>query len=718
MSRHCKTVVVILSALLTAATIYGADKNLRFTRPSQTELAQRRELRLRAEARPPETRIVTHSDTIAWRVDGWVVGQELFKGYIDPSATCPDPFPFTVTEIGLPMYFAQPGVIFVSADIEDLIYGPGGCPFPDSPLAISIDYQVYIADAGYYDIWIPLDNPVTVYGPFFAGFFIGNPVDSSNGLSILLDDDTDAACRCYNIWDEQIGFIDPVANSATGFPGKLVMYAAGQPASARSPSPEPELTILSPRNDERIFGSTTIWAVETSGSGIIEHVSFECLWGDSLVEVGRDYGDLMTSQARNDMPASNRGFACDWDCSLLSEGYHTLRATVCDSLGRCAIDTVVVYIEPTPPIPRIVSPDNQSEVCAEVDILMSCRDENLDRVALYRTSADTAYSAGLVALSQSDYGDANGRPGDGNRAADGEYGDYYSGPVAAAEAILLWVRRSGIPLTSSDPAHTDTDALVEHLARRFGTRANRGTSAEALYRGLLDFCAENGGGLCSVNRFRPDYLTIRTCVQQQQAAVLLALGSAPAVWVAVDGFDGLRRPDGTYPVSVCNPLTGSIDVVPLRPGGLKSEIYLNDSWHAVEMLVALSVKDWPGERQLVGIDDDPADGWSIHWTLSTEQQKMAHFLCAVGSDDIGITGESTILLTHDCSDFHDAGDYNRDGSADIIDLAFLIDFVNKSGPAPDGGAWRADANGDNHVNITDVVYYINYLYGSAASPRH
>ena len=62
------------------------------------------------------------------------------------------------------------------------------------------------------------------------------------------------------------------------------------------------------------------------------------------------------------------------------------------------------------------------------------------------------------------------------------------------------------------------------------------------------------------------------------------------------------------------------------------------------------------------------------------------------------------------------GDYNNDGRANIADLNYLVAFITHAGPAPVGGSGRADANCDSRVNIGDVVYYVNYMFGTSATP--
>jgi len=61
------------------------------------------------------------------------------------------------------------------------------------------------------------------------------------------------------------------------------------------------------------------------------------------------------------------------------------------------------------------------------------------------------------------------------------------------------------------------------------------------------------------------------------------------------------------------------------------------------------------------------------------------------------------------------GDVNGDELVNILDVVYLINYKYKEGPAPDP-LESADVNSDELVNILDVVYLINYKYKDGPEP--
>ena len=672
------------------------------------------EIRVRLGLATADTCIVRHDSGAVWKIDGWVIGNELYKEYLDPAASCANPYPFTVTEIVMAMYFFGMPLLYVSVDVEEVDNSVPGCPFPGDLLAISSEWEVQIPGTGLYEIWVPLDTPQVVNGPFFAGFYIGNALDPADSPAVITDD-IPIQCTSYNIWDSTTGYVDLNNNSIWNFPGRLVLYAAGIPGGSGS-QPEPALSLIAPENNDTLFGSTDLWVRDTSSSEIIDYVSFEYSSGGSYVEIGRDYDGLKPLRDGVDNSGTGDGFSLNWNFSSLPEGTYTLRATVYDTSGRSSSNNIAVYLEPTPPIPTITSPNDGSGFCSPLELLMTSSDEDLSFIEIYRHDAQINYSTVLVTLNQSTLGDNNGNPGDGNHAANGEYGDYYCGPVAAAIAVKLWFDRGYEQLMKEGLNFMSIDTVAERLAEKFATRENLGTYDENLLAGLKEYSATHGNELTFDYRRNPDYFLLRGWIEEEEKAVIIGLGGTPGVWLAVDGFSEWEQPDGSYLVRLSDPLTGTLVDVAMRTNLGTNQVHYNGNWQRVDLMVSLLAKDWAVSRSLIGADMNGADGWSFSWTPTGLTEENPYFFPAFGHDAGGLVGSWVVLLKYNCSQTYTPGDYDGDDQANVVDLNYLMQFITLDGPAPIGGAGRADANCDNHVNVADVVYYMNYLFNTAGPP--
>jgi hypothetical protein len=61
------------------------------------------------------------------------------------------------------------------------------------------------------------------------------------------------------------------------------------------------------------------------------------------------------------------------------------------------------------------------------------------------------------------------------------------------------------------------------------------------------------------------------------------------------------------------------------------------------------------------------------------------------------------------------GNANSDASINISDVVYLINYIFGGGPQPNPKC-NGNANGDAAVNISDVVYLINYIFGGGPAP--
>jgi hypothetical protein len=81
--------------------------------------------------------------------------------------------------------------------------------------------------------------------------------------------------------------------------------------------------------------------------------------------------------------------------------------------------------------------------------------------------------------------------------------------------------------------------------------------------------------------------------------------------------------------------------------------------------------------------------------------------------DYNLYGDPT-LVREGIAEFI-CGDCNGDGTIDVGDVVYLVNYLYRSGSAPDP-VEAGDTNGDEIVDVGDVVHLINYLYKGGPSP--
>ncbi len=715
-----RTAAICLPALLLLVST-GIAKDKQAARVEKLGEMQVLDVHVAPRIASADTCHVSDNQEIIYRIDGWVTGLELYKSYIDPSRDCPGPYPFTITEINMPMIFGGAGSLVVSVDIEEVddVTIPG-CTVPGNVLAVSTDWELTIPDGEQiYNIWIPLDTPIVVNEPFFAGFYLASAIDTSVHAALLCDS-FPVECRTFNIWDETVGWVDLVNNSYYDFPGHLAMEVAGIPGgSSGDTALIPQVSLVSPLDGEVLFGEAELWAWDQVASTAIDYVAFEVKMGAVWSEIGRAYDGVKPLRDGVSAAENGTGFTRTWDFSFLPEGDYWLRATAVDTLGRSTSDSVSVTLEPTPPRPTITSPGDGDVFCDTLDMLMSCNDENMSYIEIYRRDLSrTMVNSGMTALSQFDLGDVNGYPDDGNPAGSGEFGDYYSAPAAAAMAARAWYNRGYTALMQDGGGTMTVEELGEELAALFLTRENLGTFDEAVYSGLVDYVQSHGNEFDISYARNPSYYDVRAWVEDAEQTVILGLGGDPGLWVGLDGFIGWLQSDSTWRVTVANPVTGALTMTQWRRQVGYDEVLITGVWHKVDIMVGMVPKDWSVTRELIGADFSSSDGWSFAWPMSGLSEGDISYFRAVGRDATNYRVSDVIVVGYDCSSTFVAGDYTGDRLADISDLYALISFIAEDGAPPDGGAQRADCNCDNVINVVDVIYYMNYLFGTSSPPCH
>ena len=144
-----------------------------------------------------------------------------------------------------------------------------------------------------------------------------------------------------------------------------------------------EVQFVYPANGDTLFGGNKLWAWGGSDIDVYDCVIFQINHGYGFTELGRDYEG--TAGFRDGLTPSTGGygFEYDWTVYLPQEGLYPLKTVACDTLGACNSDSIVIYLEPTPPVPKINAPSNGEDFCNYFDLLMSNNDENLSFIEVY-----------------------------------------------------------------------------------------------------------------------------------------------------------------------------------------------------------------------------------------------------------------------------------------------------------------------------------------------
>ena len=691
-------IVILFFILLFSLLAYGSGhrENVRIT---SLEGQKIHDYQVAPRFSTAELCTVRHDDGAYWAITNWLIGDELYKSYQNPSLSCDLPYPFSVEDVYMVLACSLACTLYVSTDVESADFTDPDCPIPGNLLSISQMYEVNLPQGGLYQIAIPLDSPAVVEEPYFAGFYYSGLVDTLARVS-LVTDNIPVPCVAYNIWDTTIGWVDLDSTGYPGFPqfpGRLLLFSSGTTGGSSGEEPVPSVSILKPADGEAITGEAIIWAAETAGSHIVDYARFDYRDGVDWFEIGRDYDGSRALRNGVDTSGSGEGYTIPWDYSGLTEGTYWLKVTIYDTLGRFDVDSIPVEIDPTPPNPVFTIPESMDTICLPINLTVTSDDENISSVIFEKKNASMDHQVVVLPIDQSPHGNT------------------YCGPIAGAIAVKYWFDEGYIYGMREGNQYLPLDTVVERMADLMRTGRNNGTYDDLFYFGLRQYILTHGNELLLNACWNPDYADFRILFEERELLVILGLAGSPGLYLVTGGVDGLEDQQGRYAFKAADPITASIIDTYMRNNGGGAEVYYDGSWHALDVIITVMGNALTINRDYVGSGSAAGNQWSYTWSSSDMIEDSAYFVSATAIDATGREELATSFVLNKC-ELYMKGDYDANDVVNAGDALYLENYIYKNGPAPVGGAGRGDANCDGNIDIGDIAAIILYIYGVGLEP--
>jgi len=120
----------------------------------------------------------------------------------------------------------------------------------------------------------------------------------------------------------------------------------------------------------------------------------------------------------------------------------------------------------------------------------------------------------------------------------------------------------------------------------------------------------------------------------------------------------------------------------------------------------------PGSGVIANLHFKVADGIPVGTTGEIAFDGFATYSPSLSNSEViymPVTSNLPVTITYPC------GDIDQNGTVDIIDILFLINYKFKGGPPPEPLS-SGDINADGHVDILDIIYFIDYKFKGGPEP--
>jgi hypothetical protein len=660
---------------------------------------------------------VIHTSAPAWCIENWIEEGDSYASYQDPlTAGCIDPYPFQVAELYLLVCASMPVVTEFYVDVLEANLDDPSCPYPSEEVYTSDILTLEISEPGNYTVVVPvpLEERVCLDGPYFAGFNFPGPVA---GLGPITDDTPDG-CWDYIWFDTEP--MDLV--SEMGFPGNILLYSIGFTAAQNTCDeyPPPLPTIIQPRDtawyDQTYFSDSVRITVDDRSDGSrIDHTTFDYMDPSGIwYPIGTDYdGTDVWFNTWDTAQVGGDGWSYVWVADGLPEDYYLIRATMTDSMGREASDTVTIYYDPDPPIPTIIQPESTGIYCGPIEVIFTLQADHIAEMeaVIYNFSegwytaskdsaADSTYNKGIPSMRQ----DTLYKWGKNIR---GQKVNAGCAPTAAA-ACLTWWAGHGFPGITGGLSAKD---LVDSLASRdyMKTSPSTGTKSSKFTSGL-DKWLRTKLGICVFKyplfENNPRKMTFDLYSREiKREDIIIGWGGKP--WHATTGNSATAK-SSTY--DVMDPGTGQTTTYtwPRGPGNTR----INQIWIISPKVQPQPPPATPGPPPIP--DEEEEDHYRAVWTpnpAETPYNQWYSFEVTV-TDSLGHVGRD--MFHFELADYV-CGDANGDGMVGAGDVVYNLSYLFREGPPPEPME-SGDANCDGTVGAGDVVYLLSYLFRDGPLP--
>jgi outer membrane protein assembly factor BamB len=188
-------------------------------------------------------------------------------------------------------------------------------------------------------------------------------------------------------------------------------------------------------------------------------------------------------------------YNAQWNTSLVAEGWYYLRVTMHDASGHFGQSAIQVYVDPTPPVPTITQPSDNSEIAScptQLEATTQARDIAGVVFAYHNASNPDFIKDSLPILKQPD--------------------EYSCRPTAEAASFLWLAQKStGDPNLVTQEMKDDTSILIYDLRTKMGTKGTiesgpenkTGTTNEKAQVGIYKYLEEYYARMTKANEVDP-----------------------------------------------------------------------------------------------------------------------------------------------------------------------------------------------------------------------